>query len=413
MAKKVVALALGLAELRETQFGDLADALAAHLDRRRIAWTTVEDYLRTAAHFARWLAKKGSHASLSSVRSFVSVHLPRCRCASRVHRCPIDARAALGHFAKVLRAAGRFDDGLPVRSPIDHEIERYVAYLQNVCGCVPATCSQRARYVRRFLSGLGQGPVDVARITPSRVRDFVADRPRPCRPGTLRVIACALRSYLRFLGLEARCPEGLVEAVPRPANWRLASLPVRLSDDEVGRLLASFDPRTRRGRRDHAMALCMVVLGLRAAEVAALELIDIVWRDGRIRVPPTKTRRGRELPVPESVGRALASYVRFGRPGGDRSRLFLRIGVLEGQPLDSAGVRNSMRQAYARAGLPKHYTGTHRLRHTAATRLVTGGASVKEIADVLGHTSIDSTAVYAKVDLPRLRAVALPWPEVK
>jgi site-specific recombinase XerD len=407
---KGAVLALGLAELRETQFSDLADAFSAHLARRRIAWSTVEDYLRTAAHFARWLTKRAAQASRRSLRSFVSGHLPRCRCPGRLHRCRIDARAALGHFATVLRAAGRFDDELPARCPVDDEVERYVTYLRDVRGCAPATCGKRSKYVHQFLSGLGQGPVEVARITPSKIRDFVVARPRPCRAATSGAIAGMLRSYLRFLCLEGRCPAGLVEAVPRPAHWRLASLPVRLSEGEVKRFLASFDPRARRGRRDRAMALCMVVLGLRAAEVAALELGDVFWREGRLRVPPTKTRRGRELPLPESVGRALAAYVRRGRPIGGGTRLFLRLGVLEGQPLDSAGVRCSVRQAYARAGLPEHYTGTHRLRHTAATRLVTGGASVKEIADVLGHASIDSTAIYAKVDLPRLRAVALPWP---
>jgi integrase len=224
------------------------------------------------------------------------------------------------------------------------------------------------------------------------------------------VIASSLRSYLRFLRLEGRCPDGLEEAVPRVAQWRLSTLPAHLDEDELRRFLASFDRRTPRGRRDLAMALCMSTLGLRAAEVAAMRLRDVDWRGGRMRVPATKTRRGRELPIPDDVGRAVAASLRHGRPRDACDRLFVRIGVREGEPLKSEIVRIAVRRGYARAGLPSRYTGTHRLRHTAATRLVTAGAGVKAIADVLGHASLDSAEIYAKVDLPRLRAVALAWP---
>ena len=152
------------------------------------------------------------------------------------------------------------------------------------------------------------------------------------------------------------------------------------------------------------------MLGLRAQEVASLRLEDIDWRLGAVHVPPTKTRRGRDLPLSASVGASVAAYLRAGRPSSASRRLFLRIGLAEGEPVDASTVRVGVRAAYRLAGLPIHYTGTHRLRHTAATRLVRAGASVKEVADILGHLSLDSTAVYAKVDLPRLRAVALPWP---
>jgi integrase len=321
----------------------------------------------------------------------------------------IDVRAALGHVVVVAKAAGRFEEKLPPRRPLDDEVERFDAFLTTVCGAAESTRRRRSLDVRQFLSSVFRdGPVRSMAITAADIQRFVTRR--RFRPGTLGVITVSLRSYIRFLRLEGRCPESLLDAVPRVAKWRLASLPAHLTEDELQRLFTSFDTRTRRGRRDRAIALFMVFLGLRAGEVAALKLHDIDWRNGRLRVPPTKTCRGRELPLPAVVGRALATFVRRSRPRSDSDRLFLRIGVLEGQPLDSACVRTAMRLAYARAGFPRHYTGTHRLRHTAATRLVTSGASVKAIADVLGHASLDSAAIYAKVDLPRLRAVALPWP---
>jgi integrase len=411
MRSKSIVRARGLVELRSSVLAELAEAYSAYLARRHLAWVTVETYLRIAAHFARWLGRKEAVPARSQVREFLSVHLPRCRCRVRVLRSGTAARAALRHLLAVLRAQGQLAEEVGPRLPVEEEVARFDVYLRDVRGCAQATRHQRTVYVRQFLSALfGAGEVEPVRIDPPVVYRFVTSRPRPCRPGTLSAITVSLRSYFRFLGLEGRCPAGLLDAMPRVAQWRLDSLPAQLSEDELRRFLASFDPGTLRGRRDYAMAQCMVVLGLRAVEVAALRLRDVDWRSGRLHVPPTKTRRGRDLPLPHEVGRALAAYLRQGRPRGCTDHLFLRIGVLEGEPLDSSSVRSAVRFAYARAGFSKHYTGTHRLRHTAATRLVVSGATAKEVADILGHADLGSMAIYAKVDLPRLQAVALPWP---
>ncbi len=410
-SEKTIVRAVGLEALRSTGLGDVANALASHLGRRHLAWHRAERYLRAAAHFARWLDRRGFHASRGSVHSFLARHLCRCRCPGRLDHSRIDVRAGLGHLVAVLRAAQRFDEELPTRLPVDDEVDRYDNYLASILGVAPSTRTRRRSEVRQFLKSVfAERAVVPSEISAAHVHSFIAARPRSWCPATLGARTSSLRSYLRFLQLDGRCPDGLPESVPRIARWRLAALPAHLSDDETRRFLASFDLRTPRGRRDRAMALCMVILGLRAAEVAALRLRDVDWRGGRLCVPAIKTRRSRELPLPEFVGRALGASVRYGRPRTSSDRLFIRIGVLEGEPLDSAAVRSAVRLAYARAGLPSHYTGTHRLRHTAATRLVRSGASVKAIADVLGHASLGSAAVYAKVDLPRLRAVAMPWP---
>lgn len=411
MVSKTIVCARGLNELRATALGDVADALVSHLARRHISWESTEQYLRVAAHFARWLGQRRAYASRSSVHEFRSQHLSACRCPGPVNHSPIVVRAALGHLVRVLRAAGRFDEELPPRTPVDDELDRFESYLTGTCGAAVTTRARRRLDLRQFLSGVfGTGAVVPSKIRPTDINRFVTARPSPCRPGTVGIIAVSLRSYFRFLQLDGRCPPGLVEAVPRIARWRLATLPAHLTTDETRRFLASFDRQSARGRRDRAMALCMVVLGLRAAEVAALRLRDIDWHRARLVVPPTKTSRGRELPLPATVGSAVASFVRYGRPHTASDRLFVRIGVLEGEALNSSTVRTAVRLAYARAGLPRHYTGTHLLRHTAATRLATADVGIKAIADILGHASLDSTAIYAKVDLPRLRAVALPWP---
>jgi integrase len=139
------------------------------------------------------------------------------------------------------------------------------------------------------------------------------------------------------------------------------------------------------------MAMCLVTCGLRASEVAGLRLTDIDWRLSTVTIRATKTHRARMMPLTPTVGEAVARYLRV-RPATTSDHVFVRIGVLDGEALGPSVVRSAMRLGYRRAGLPASFSGTHRLRHTAATRLVNAGASIKEVADVLGQASLDTTA---------------------
>jgi integrase/recombinase XerD len=383
------------------------DALRA----RRLAPSSVVRYQEVATHFFAWWhahhpAGNVSAAVRADVDAFVAQHLRVCRCSRRCRRAPHENRAALRHLwgarPEVTQVAGP-------RSSVDREIERYQAYLREVCGAAEATQVYRVRYVGALLKELfGHGVVDHGAIGAAALTLFVTARTSSCRPSSMGVVTSALRSYVRYLTLQGLAGDHLCEAIPAVARWRLASVPQRLEPDEWSRLLRSFRRRDPRGRRDFAMTRCMMDLGLRAGEVAGLQLGDIEWRAGTLMIRATKTRRSRVLPMPAGLGRTLVSYLRV-RPTTPHRHLFVRLGVLHGDPVTASVVRSAVRLAYRRAGLPPTYTGTHRLRHSVATRLVSAGASLKEVADVLGHTSLDSTAIYTKVDLPRLRRVALPW----
>lgn len=416
MRSKVIVRVLGLQELKGTRLGVVADALQAHLVSRRLSFATTETTLRTACHFARWLAHgdRGTPRAVTRdlLRSFWSKHLPQCRCPGRPKLVLIPVRAAIGNLASVLRAAGMLDAVPTLAGAVGREVDLFERHLAMVCGCAASTIHQRRKAIGEFLGEVfPDGRVVRRSISQEAVVRFVTSRAPRYRPTSIGGLCTSLRSYFRFLRLEGvDRAQQLAHAVPSVARWSLDTVPTHLSEEELRRVWASFSRTTPRGRRDYAMTLLMSVLGLRAHEVASLQLADIDWRNGALHVPPTKTRRGRDLPIPALVAVSIARYLKSGRPSSSSRRLFLRIGVCEGEPVDSSKVRASVRQAYQRAGMPASYTGTHRLRHTAATRLVRGGAGVKEVADVLGHVSLDSTAIYAKVDLPRLRAVARPWP---
>ena len=202
----------------------------------------------------------------------------------------------------------------------------------------------------------------------------------------------------------------LAGVVPAAPQWPEDRLPKSLTDEDLRAVLAHFDVRTATGRRDLAMMRCMSDLGLRVSEVVALTLDDIDWRRGVVTIRGGKGRRGRALPLPAPLGRAIAAYLRDGRPSSADRHLFLRHTVPVGTPVTHDLIRGVFRRAYAAATGRTGSVGTHVLRHTAAARMRAAGHSLKGIADVLGHRSVDTTAIYVKLDVEALRAVALPWP---
>ena len=289
----------------------------------------------------------------------------------------------------------------------------YDGDLQNVCGVSGTTRSRRRYYAREFVQFVfGSGRIEWNRLRPCHLQSFIAQYGRNGRVGAAQAAAVALRSLLRWLQFRGRTAPNLVGAVPRFPRWRLATLPAVMTDNQLRIFLASFDPSPS-GRRDFPMALCMTDLGLRAAEVADLLLDDMDEAAGTLRLSASKSRRERVLPMSHRLRLAVIDYVRWHRPETDNRPLFVRHRVPVGAAVTRELVRGVMRRAYASVPGCEGWTGTHVLRHTAATRLHRAGADLKRVADILGHRSIDTTVIYTKVDSDRLAQVALPWPDGK
>ena len=268
-------------------------------------------------------------------------------------------------------------------------------------------------YIRRFLEHrFGHGRLHLKRLFRDDLVSFVGGYAKQSMPGAAQAVAAALRKYLRYLQLQGICGDELVAAVPTTPCWKLASLPRTMTEDQLRTLLSSFDRATAMGRRNYAMIMLMSTLGLRASEVALLQLDDVDWRESTLRIAIPKSRRRKTLPLPNATGRAIADYLRRGRPATSHRHVFARHVARRDVPLTGNTVREMTIRAYRRCGFDPKWNGTHILRHTVATQLHQRGATLKEVADLLGHRSIDTSAVYAKVNLPALVAVALPWPEV-
>lgn len=219
-----------------------------------------------------------------------------------------------------------------------------------------------------------------------------------------------MRAFLRFLHYHGHVARDWSAVVPRGAKWALAGLPKHLPPGAADKVLAACDRSRPRGRRDYAILLLLARLGLRAGEALRLTLDDIDWEHGQILVRSKKGPGHARMPLPDDVGRAVAIYLRKDRPRCPSRRVFLRV-IAPYEPLSHAAVLSVMVERYLRlAGIGAVRKGAHVFRHTLATDMLRGGASLGEIGQVLRHSNPDSTAIYAKVDLEALRALALPWP---
>lgn len=403
--------------LRANPLGKIAEEYVSRFRGLGYSWVTIRAHVQSLEHFGSWLREKGlglKAVSRDLVRSFIREHIPKCRCPAPAPRSLGQVRPALNHLLRLLRDRGDLAPDASVRRwPIDKVIDQFDVHLRDACGLSEATRLSRVKYARQFLERrFGRREPRWTALRPGHLVSFIMEYAERYRPSSLQVVASSLRCFLRYLQIQGRCGPSLVAAVPRIANWRLSTLPKALTQEQIREFLAAFDRSTATGRRDYAMALCQVVLGLRVCEVANLRLDDIDWRSGTIRVGPAKRSGPRELPLPKRVGQAVTRYLRDGRPPGRCRNVFVRHKGALGAPVTTGLIRGKMRLAYAKVRGCRHLGGTHVLRHTAATRMLQHGAKLKEIADVLGHRCLTSTAIYAKVDLPSLAAVALPWPGV-
>ena len=300
---------------------------------------------------------------------------------------------------------------IALRSPIDQLVADYQEHLMNVAGLQPSTCQKWTFFVRLFLNAQFKPKApgwQVRQLGPEVLLNFVLGQGEHYPPGQLQSLASALRSFCRFLCVTGRHAQDLSAALPAISGQHREDLPTYLSRAQLRALLEVFDRRTVLGKRDYAMVLCLAGLGLRAGEVSRLSLDDVDWREGYLRLAAPKGRRERRLPLPDQAGRALAAYLRSVPPQG-ATRLLFRT-VRSQRAMSRSWLSRRVGAALARAGLGTPGKRAHLLRRTFATHLVQQGASLKAVADLLGHASLSTTQVYAKVNLPMLRAVAQPWP---
>ncbi|MCF3948445.1 site-specific integrase [Acidiphilium sp. AL] len=321
--------------------------------------------------------------------------------------------AALQHLLVFLRSQNAIAEEIEVDhspSPVEQHVLAYERYLQDARALSRQTIINYRPVVRDFLNfRFSDDEVSLAQLRAVDVTDFVQKKVSRLNMRRAKIITTALRSFLSYARYRGDITSDLVAAVPIVANWSLSSIPRAIGREEVTRLLASIDRDTPVGCRDYAMILALARLGLRSSEVVSLELDDIDWIAGQIHVRGKNGQRN-DLPLPADVGEAIANYLRRSRPRNASRRVFLRDKAPIWGFKGPSGFGSIIRRSLKRASIDSPTKGTHQFRHGLASEMLRGGASLGEIGEVLGHRHVQTTAIYAKVDLDALRTLALPWP---
>lgn len=395
--------------LRSGVLGAHLDSFAEHLARCGYAAATARSQLTLLGHFDQWMARR--RRGLGEVNDELVGKFVHDR--TRLGKLQRGESVAVRQFLTHLRAHGVIPSPAPVidETPLGRLQRQYEQHLVLERGLAPATVTNYCGYFRGFLSErFGKGPMNLRELDVSTVTTFVVRHAPTMSPGRAKLMGTALRSIFQFLLQRGAIERDLAGCVPRMSDWRLATLPKYLSPDEVEHLLQACDCQTSVGRRDQAVLLLLARLGLRAGEIVALELDDIQWRAGEMTVRSSKRLPQDRLPLPREVGEALATYIRRDRPTHPTRRVFLCTKAPRRGFTGPSTVSTIVRRALARAGLCPVLKGAHLLRHSLATRMLRHGASLPEIGQVLRHRAVNTTEIYAKVDIASLRALAQPWP---
>lgn len=383
--------------------GPFADAYGEKLEERRYTRLSAVNLQRQVAQLSRWLGAEDmavEQLSEASIGAFLAAERANGRNRSSL------SRPGLSCLLELLRELGVVT--APVRSalsPTEALMGSFGLYLLAERGLAAGTVRGYVDRATRFLAGLG--PDGLEHLTSAAVTAAVLRESMAVSVSATQSFVASVRAFLRFCFVEGLVEVDVSQAALSVTGRRRSSLPRGIAKDEAAALLGSCDRRTAIGRRDYALIITLLRLGLRRGEVAGLRLGDIDWRAGELVVVGKGGRLDR-LPLPVDVGEAIAAYLARGRPASDRRQVFLRARA-PFEPMAAGTVASTVRRACRRAGVAE--VGSHRLRHTVACEMVAARVPLTEIAQVLRHRSLQSTAIYARVDLDRLRLLAQPWPK--
>jgi site-specific recombinase XerD len=397
-----------LERLRTGPLGPHLESFATTLSKRGYAKSTVGQKIRLVCDLSGWLERRRIEAGdldQQWVNQFLCWRKKRRRLRRGERETYLQLMEHLLETGVVPHPGAEIEE-----SPLQRLQRCFGQYLEQERGLSPATLLNYLPVAGRFLrERFGAGGLRFDQLGSSDINQFVLRHAHTLSPGRAKLMVTALRAFLRFLYLRGDIATPLAASVPSVADWRQSELPKSLDPQAVERVLGSCDRSRVTGQRDYTILLLLTRLGLRAGEVVALTLDDIHWEAGELLLRGKGAQQDR-LPLPHDVGEALATYLQNGRPRCATRRVFVRRHAPHEGFASSVAICTIVRRALERAGLRPPRRGAHLLRHTLATEMLRGGASLAEIGEVLRHRQASTTEIYAKVDLAALRPLAQPWP---
>jgi integrase/recombinase XerD len=402
-----------LRALQERPGGALMEGFLNDLHQAGYAKITARRHIRAAEHLMYWADVAGLAAGEldPEILQRFEAHLVRCRCPGFGHTHRLDllngARLFLGYLRRIGVITASTAEPLMQTPSL---LRSFCEWMQAQRGTSDATLYNYGITIRALLAALGEDP---GQFNAQSLREFVLNQTRDRGLPMAKKCTTALRMFLRFLIAAGKCDSRMAGAIPVVAHWRLSSLPQYLGAEEVERVIGSCDQTSPPGRRNRAILLLLARLGLRAGDIVQLRMEDIDWKRAWISVCG-KGRRLTKLPLTQEVGQAIVDYLLEERPPAETDTLFLRCRAPFLALASHCAVSVIVKQAMRRAGVTCPSRGAaHVLRHSIATSMLRQGASLQDIATILRHRSVETTQIYAKVNVALLREIAQPWPEVQ
>lgn len=357
--------------------------LTKYLSLEKNRMITFEE-IKTAAH--RW--------ALHEMRRFffkkIIYHLGRLR--------------FIKHAKNWLRFLGRLE--MPAPPPSPQQVVEFVDYMRKEKDLSEITISDRCKMLKEFFSHTKELPGRfLARLTPAYLDDFLIQKLQEggCARRTIQTFVSNLRVFLRYAESRGWCRSGISDSIHAPRVYQHATLPWSPSWEDVRRLLKTTKGNRPSDIRARAILLLLTVYGMRQSEIGQLRLEDFDWERETFRLKRSKNGPTHQFPLSQIVGQALVRYIKKARPRSTHREVFL---TLDAPFRPVTGFYAIVALRWKSLNVSIQHRGTHSLRHACATRLINQGVSLKTIADQLGHRDLETTRIYAKVDLPRLREVA-------
>lgn len=393
--------------------GSLLEGFACDLWQAGYAEITGRRHIRAAEHLIYWADQNGIRVDefQEQVLSRFDKHLIQCQCSGYGHYDRMNLVSGARLFMVYLHSAGiiaAFGADQSVQDPV--LLTSFCEWMRLRRGTKNSTLSTYSISIRELLNRVGDLP---DRLDAKCLRQFVLDASRKQGLAATKNCTTALRMFVRFLVTEGTCAVNLADAVPVVAQWKLSSLPRYLQSEDVERVIASCDLASPVGRRDRAILLLLARLGFRAGDIVQIQLGDIDWKGAWISVTG-KSRRQTKFPLTQEVGQAIINYLQDGRPQADTTALFVGSRAPFRAFANHCAISVIVAKAMQRADVHCPSGGAaHVLRHSVATSMLREGTSLQDIAVILGHRSITTTQIYAKVDRSTLQEITQPWPGVQ
>jgi len=300
---------------------------------------------------------------------------------------------------------------------MNSSLQGYAEFCYEHLRSSPRTICKYKRDITSFLHYIDSQNINTLteiKINPSILSNFILSRAH-LATSTLSNIASALRSFLRYLCMRGIISENIIADVPKINIKADQRIPTVWDNKDIDTLLSVLDLTSPVGKRDYAILILAVRLGMRVSDIRTLCFEHLLWDQSRIEKRQVKGGSMLSLPLTNEVGNALIDYLQHGRPKTIHREVFLRANA----PFEPFGSNNNFYYIITKyrrlAGInlnAQNRCGMHSLRHTLASRLLEAGVGLESISSILGHLSQETTLIYTKIDIKSLRAVAINPEEI-